>query len=76
MSAPRLSSKLAGWTAVFAVAAIAIAVVLLRTDFGAGILGRLRCASLWVTTDAAAYRACADFEREQMLEQRRHTPED
>jgi hypothetical protein len=76
MTTPRFRPKLARWIAALVAAAIAIAVVLLATDLGAGILARLRCASLWVTSDATAYRACADVEREQMLEQRRHTPED
>ena len=76
MTSPRITPKLAGWIAAVAVAAIAIAFVLLTTDVGAGIIARLRCATVWVTSDAPAYRACADFEREQILEQRRHTPED
>jgi len=59
---PQITPKLAGWIAALAAAALAIAAVVLTTDLGAGIL--------------VSYRACADFEREQMLEQRRHTPED
>jgi hypothetical protein len=55
---------------------IALAIALLTTDVGAGILARLRCASVWVTSDTAAYRACADVEREQTIEHRRKTPED
>ena len=68
---PQITPKLAGW-----IAALAIAAVVLTTDLGAGILARVRCAGVWITSDSMAYRACADFEREQMLEQRRHTPED
>jgi hypothetical protein len=71
-----ISRRLAGWVAALAVLAIAIAIVLLTTDFGAGVIARVRCASVWLTADATSYRACADVEREQILEQRRHTPED
>jgi len=73
---PQITPKLAGWIAALAVAALAIAAVVLTTDLGAGILARVRCAGVWITSDSMSYRACADFEREQMLEQRRHTPED
>ena len=73
---PQITPKLAGWIAALAVAALAIAAVLLTTDLGAGILARVRCAGVWITSDSMSYRACADFEREQILEQRRHTPED
>ena len=68
---PQITLKLAGW-----IAALAIAAVLLTTDLGAGILARVRCAGVWITSDSMSYRACADFEREQILEQRRHTPAD
>ncbi len=73
---PQITLKLAGWIAALAAAALAIAAVLLTTDLGAGILARVRCAGVWITSDSMSYRACADFEREQILEQRRHTPED
>ena len=73
---PQITPKLAGWIAALAVAALAIAAVLLTTDLGAGILARVRCAGVWITSDSMSYRACADFEREHILEQRRHTPED
>ena len=69
--------KLAGWIAVLAALAIAVAIVLLTTDVGAGVIARVRCAPVWLTADATSYRACADVERQQILEQRRrHTPED
>ncbi len=73
---PQITPKLVRWIAVLAGAAIAIVVALLTTDLGAGILARVRCAGVWITSDSMSYRACADFEREQILEQRRHTPED
>ena len=76
MTILRFTPKLAGWIAALAAAAIAIAVALITTDLGAGVLARLRCAGVWITSDLMSYRACADFEREQILEQRRHTPED
>ena len=72
----RVTPKVAGWTAALAAAAVAIALVLLTTELGAGILARLRCAGTWVKSDAMSFRACADVEREQILEQRRRTPED
>jgi hypothetical protein len=62
MTKPKITPKLAGWTAVLAVLAIAIAVALLMTDLGADVIARVRCAGVWATTDATAYRACADFE--------------
>jgi len=70
------SPKLAGWIGVLATLALAIAIALLTTDLGAGIIARFRCAGVWIASDAMSYRACTDFEREQILEQRRHTPED
>lgn len=73
---PHITSKFARWIAALAAVAIAVGIALFTTDFGAGILARVRCASVWITSDAISYRACADFEREQILEQRRHTPED
>ena len=76
MTILRITPKLAGWIAALAVAAIAIAVALITTDLGAGVLARLRCMGVWIASDSMSYRACADFEREQILEQRRHTPED
>ena len=76
MTILRITPKLAGWIAALAAAAIAIAVALLTTDVGAAVLARLRCAGVWIASDLMSYRACADFEREQILEQRRHTPED
>jgi hypothetical protein len=73
---PRITPKLAGWIALVSAVAIAVVVVLLTTDLGAGVLARIRCSGVWITSDSMSYRACADFEREQILEQRRHTPED
>jgi hypothetical protein len=77
MTISKITPKLAGWITALAAAAIAIAVVLLfTTDLGAGILAQARCAGVWITSDAISYRACVDVEREQILEQRRHTPAD
>jgi hypothetical protein len=76
MRIPQITPKLAGWMAALVAVAIAVGIALFTTDFGAGILARARCAGVWITSDAISYRACADFEREQILEQRRHTPED
>jgi hypothetical protein len=76
MTIPKIAPKFAGWIAALAAAAIAIAVALLTTDVGAAVLARLRCAGVWIASDSMSYRACADFEREQIIEQRRHTPED
>jgi len=73
---PQITPKLAGGIALLAAIAIAVVIMLLTTDLGAGILARARCAGVWITSDSTSYRACADFEREQILEQRRHTPED
>jgi hypothetical protein len=75
MTIPKIAPRLAGWIAALAAAA-ALAVALLTTDLGAAVLARLRCAGVWITSDSMSYRACADFEREQIIEQRRHTPED
>ncbi len=75
MTIPKIAPRFAGWVAALAAAA-ALAVALLTTDLGAGVLARLRCAGVWITSDSMSYRACADFEREQILEQRRRTPED
>jgi hypothetical protein len=72
----QITPKLAGWIALVSAVAIAVVVVLLTMDLGAGVLARVRCAGVWITSDSMSYRACADFEREQILEQRRHTPED
>ncbi len=72
----QITSKLAGWIALVSAVAIAVVIMLLTTDLGAGVLARVRCAGVWITSDSMSYRACADFEREQILEQRRHTPED
>jgi hypothetical protein len=68
--------KFIGWIALLCTIVIAIAIVLLTTDVGAGVIAHVRCAPVWLTADAASYRACADVERQQILEQRRHTPED
>jgi hypothetical protein len=76
MRVPHVTTKLAGWVALVSAVAIAVVIMLLKTDLGAEVVARMRCASTWVTSDATAYRACADFEREQILEQHRHTPED
>jgi hypothetical protein len=64
--------KLAG----LAVAAAALAAILLMTEQGAGVLAGAKCMSVWLTSDSQSYGACYDFEREQILEQRRHTLED
>ena len=76
MTGSNITPKLIGWIAAIAAVVIALAIALLTTDLGAGILARLRCASVWVTSDMTAYRACTDVEREQTIEQRRKTPED
>ena len=76
MTIPKIAPKLAGWIAALAAAVIALAVASLTTDLGAAVLARVRCAGVWITSDSMSYRACADFEREQIIEQRRHTPED
>jgi hypothetical protein len=68
--------KFIGWIALLCTIVIAIAIVLLTTDVGAGVIAHVRCAPVWLTADATSYRACADVERQQILEQRRHTPED
>ena len=72
----QITAKLAGWTALVSAVAIAVVIMLLTTDLGAGVLARIRCSGIWITSDSMSYRACADFEREQILEQRRHTLED
>ena len=72
----QITSKLAGWMALVSAVAIAVVIMLLTTDLGAGVLARIRCSGIWITSDSMSYRACADFEREQILEQRRHTLED
>ena len=72
----QITPRLAGRIAALAAVVIAVVVMLLTTDLGAGVLARVRCAGVWITSDSMSYRACADFEREQILEQRRHTPED
>jgi hypothetical protein len=72
----QITPKLAGRIALVSAVAIAVVVMLLTTDLGAEILARARCAGVWITSDSTSYRACADFEREQIIEQRRHTPED
>lgn len=76
MTGSRLTPRLIGWIGAIAVVVIALAIALLTTDVGAGLFARLRCASVWVTSDTAAYRACTDVEREETIEQRRKTPED
>src|SRR5260370_3893838 len=48
---PQITPKLVRWIAVLAGAAIAIVVALLTTDLGAGILARVRCAGVWITSD-------------------------
>jgi hypothetical protein len=52
-------AKAAG-SIVVIMAALAIGLFVLRTDHGAA----------WLTTDRAAYQACYDFEREQVIENR------
>lgn len=51
-------------------AAVAIALFILRTDHGAGVIATVRCSVSWLTTDRATYHACYDFEREQVIENR------
>jgi hypothetical protein len=75
MARQHIKSTLA-WIGTIAAAALVVAIVLLTTEVGAAILARVRCAAVWVTSDATAYRACADVEREQILEHRRHQPDD
>jgi hypothetical protein len=55
---------------VVLMAAVAIALFILRTDHGAGVIAMVRCSASWLTTDRAAYHACYDFEREQVIENR------
>jgi len=55
---------------VVIMAAVAIGLFILRTDHGAGVIASVRCSTSWLTTDRAAYHACYDFEREQVIENR------
>lgn len=73
---PGIARRLFGSIAALVAAAVAIGIALFTTDVGAGILAQLRCATVWAMSDLTAYRACADTEREQIIEQRRKTPED
>ena len=62
-------AKAAG-SIVVIMAAIAIGLFVLRTDHGAAVIAAVRCSTSWLTTDRAAYQACYDFEREQVIENR------
>jgi hypothetical protein len=64
------TSAKAARSIVVIVAAIAISLFILRTDRGADVIAAVRCSASWVTTDRAAYQACYDFEREQVIENR------
>ena len=61
------------------VAVVAIACILglavVMTPRGAAVIAHARCAGQWFKSDSAAYQACFDVEREQILEDRarRHT---
>ena len=55
---------------VVLMAAVAIALFILTTDQGAGVIATVRCSASWLTTDRASYHACYDFEREQVIENR------
>ena len=55
---------------VLIMAAVAIGLFILRTDHGADVIAAVRCSASWLTTDRAAYHACYDFEREQVIENR------
>jgi hypothetical protein len=55
---------------VVLMAAVAVALFILRTDHGAGVIATVRCSVSWLTTDRATYHACYDFEREQVIENR------
>jgi hypothetical protein len=55
---------------VVLMAAVAIALFVLRTELGAGVIAMVRCSASWLTTDRATYHACYDFEREQVIENR------
>jgi hypothetical protein len=55
---------------VVLMAAVAVALFILRTDQGAGVIAMARCSVSWLTTDRATYHACYDFEREQVIENR------
>ena len=55
---------------VVLMAAVAVALFILRTDHGAGVIAMVRCSTSWLTNDRATYRACYDFEREQVIENR------
>jgi len=68
-----VTPKFARRIAVVGAAGIAVVVALLTTDFGAGVIARVRCAAVWISSDSVSYGACAAFEREQIIEQRRHT---
>jgi hypothetical protein len=52
------------------VAAIVVAVIMLWTDLGARMIAAGRCTPSWLTADRAAYLACYDVEREQIIENR------
>jgi hypothetical protein len=55
---------------VVLMAAVAIGLFIFRTQPGAGVIAMVRCSASWLTTDRATYRACYDFEREQVIENR------
>jgi hypothetical protein len=70
-----LGSRAAALTGLAAAIAVVAAILLLTTDPGAGVIARARCIGVWLTADSQSYGACHDFEREQILEERRHTPQ-
>jgi hypothetical protein len=55
---------------VVIMAAIAVGLFILRTDHGVAVIAAVRCSGSWLTADRAAYQACYDFEREQVIENR------
>ena len=55
---------------VVLIAAVAVALFILRTDHGAAVIAMVRCSTSWLTTDRTTYHACYDFEREQVIENR------
>ena len=71
-----LGSRAAALTGLAAAVAVVAAILLLTTDRGADLIAGARCIRVWLTSDSRSRGACYDFEREQMLEQRRRTPQD
>jgi len=58
------------WLGFIVAIVVVCSLALLRTDAGAGVIAWARCAAQRVTADRAAYQACFDVEREQILEDR------